>query len=56
MGEAPAVLSDPVFEEIAVADTVRSAAAAEGRLPEKIRHLDSTRLLAEAIIAVHAGR
>jgi ribose-phosphate pyrophosphokinase len=56
MGEAPAVLGDPVFEQIAVADTVRSVAAAEGRLPEKIRHLDSTRLLAEAIIAAHAGR
>jgi ribose-phosphate pyrophosphokinase len=56
MGEAPSVLSDPVFEEVAVADTVRSVAAAEGWLPEKIRHLDSSRLLADAIIAVHAGR
>jgi ribose-phosphate pyrophosphokinase len=56
MGEAPSVLGDPVFEEIVVADTVRSVAAAEGRLPEKIRHLDSTRLLADTIIAAHAGR
>jgi ribose-phosphate pyrophosphokinase len=56
MGTAPAVLGDPVFTEVAVADTVRSIAAAEGRLPENIRHLDSTKLLAEAIIAAHAGR
>ena len=56
MGEAPSVFADPVFEEIAVADTVTSVAAAEGRLPEKIRHLDFSRLLAEAIITAHAGR
>ena len=56
MGEAPSVFADPVFEEIALADTVTSVAAAEGRLPEKIRHLDSSRLLAEAIITAHAGR
>jgi ribose-phosphate pyrophosphokinase len=56
MNPAPTVLADPVFEGIAVADTVRSAAAAEGRLPGNILHLDSSRLLAEAIIAAHAGR
>ncbi len=56
MGEAASVFADPVFEEIAVADTVTSVAAAEGRLPKKIRHLDSSRLLAEAIIITHAGR
>jgi len=56
MGEAPLVLGDPVFEEIAVTDTVLSVAAAQGRLPKTIRHLDSTRLLAEAIIEAHAGR
>jgi ribose-phosphate pyrophosphokinase len=56
MGEAPAVLADPVFEGIAVADTVRSVAAAEGRLPGNILHLDSSRLLADAIVAAHVGR
>jgi ribose-phosphate pyrophosphokinase len=56
MGQAPAVLADPVFEGIAVADTVHSVAASEGRLPASILHLDSSRLLAEAIIAAHAGR
>ena len=56
MGQAPAVLADPVFEGIAVADTVRSVAAAEGRLPGNILHLDSSRLLADAIIAAHVGR
>jgi ribose-phosphate pyrophosphokinase len=56
MGEAARVLDDPIFEEIAVADTVNSVAAAEGRLPEKVRRLDSCGLLAEAIIAAHAGR
>jgi ribose-phosphate pyrophosphokinase len=56
MGKAPAVLADPVFEGIAVADTVRSVAAAEGRLTGSILHLDSSRLLADAIIAAHVGR
>jgi len=56
MGQAPAVLADPVFEGIAVADTVRSLAAGEGRLPGNIGHLDSSKLVAEAIIAAHAGR
>lgn len=56
MGQAPAVLADPVFEGIAVADTVRSVAANEGRLPGNILHLNSSRLLADAIIAAHAGR
>ena len=56
MGEASTVLDDPIFEEIAVADTVNSVAATEGRLPEKIRHLDSSGLLADAIITAHAGR
>ncbi len=56
MGQAPAVLADPVFEGIAAADTVRSVAAVEGRLPGNILHLDTSGLLAEAIIATHAGR
>jgi len=56
IGQAPAVLADPVFEGIAVADTVRSLAAAEGRLPRNVGHLDSSRLVAGAIIAAHAGR
>ena len=55
--EAPAVLgSDPLFEEIAVTDTVRSAAAAEGRLPDNILHLDSSGLIADAIMVAHSGR
>jgi ribose-phosphate pyrophosphokinase len=56
MGQAPTVFADPVFEGIAVTDTVRSIAAAEGRLPQTISHLDSSRLVAEAIIAAHSGR
>lgn len=56
MADAPGVLADLVLEEVAVADTVHSVAAAEWRLPKKIRHLDSSRLLADAIIAAHAGR
>jgi ribose-phosphate pyrophosphokinase len=55
-GQAPQLLADPLFEGIAVADTVHSDAAAEGRLPGTILPLDSSRLLAEAIIAAHAGR
>jgi hypothetical protein len=49
------VLGDPAFAEVAVADPVRSAAAAQGRLTEDIRHLDSTRLLAETIITATPG-
>jgi ribose-phosphate pyrophosphokinase len=56
IGQAPVVLADPMFAGIAVADTVHSVAAAEGRLSGKIQHLDSTKILAEAIIAAHAGR
>jgi ribose-phosphate pyrophosphokinase len=56
MGEAPAVLADPLFEGVAVTDTVRSVAAVEGRLPKSIVHLDSARLVADAIIAAHSGR
>ena len=56
MGRAPVVFADPVFEAIAVADTVRSVAAAAGRLPGNILHLDSSKLLADAIIAAHVGR
>jgi ribose-phosphate pyrophosphokinase len=56
MGQAPTVLADPVFEGIAVTDTVHSLAAAEGRLPKSIVHLDSSRLVADAIIAAHTGR
>jgi ribose-phosphate pyrophosphokinase len=56
MGQAPAVLADPLFEGVAVTDTVRSISAAAGRLPDSIVHLDSTRLVADAIMAAHAGR
>jgi ribose-phosphate pyrophosphokinase len=56
IGEAPQKLADPVFEAILVTDTVSSRAAADGRLPDKIRPLDSSKLVAEAIIAAHAGR
>jgi ribose-phosphate pyrophosphokinase len=56
MHQAPAVLGDPVFEAVVVTDTVRSAAAAEGRLPPNIVHLDSSRLLADAIMMAHSGR
>jgi ribose-phosphate pyrophosphokinase len=56
IGKAPAVLTEPGFEGIAVTDTVRSVAAAKGRLPRSIIHLDSSRLVADAIIAAHSGR
>src|SRR5215469_7204683 len=56
MGQAPSVLADPLFEGIAVTDTVRSTAAAKGQLPQNIVHLDSSRLVADAIIAAHSGR
>jgi ribose-phosphate pyrophosphokinase len=55
MGKAPAVLADPLFEGIAVADTVRSVAAAEHRLPGNILHLDSSKLVADAIMMAHTG-
>jgi ribose-phosphate pyrophosphokinase len=56
MGQAPAVLGSPLFEEIAVTDTVHSVAAAEGRLPDTIVHLDSSKLVADAIMVAHSGR
>src|SRR6516225_8891899 len=56
MQAAPAVLGDPLFEGVAVTDTVRSVAAAEGRLSQTIVHLDSSKLVADAIIAAHSGR
>ena len=56
MGQASTVLADPVFKGIAVTDTVRSVAAAEGRLPQSIVHLDLSGLVADAIIAAHSGR
>jgi ribose-phosphate pyrophosphokinase len=55
MGQAPIVLADPVFEGLAVTDTVHSVAAAEGRLPKSVVQLDSTRLVADAIITAHSG-
>jgi len=55
MGQAPTVLADPLFEGVAVADTVRSIAAVERRLPSNIVQLDSSRLAADAIIMAHAG-
>jgi ribose-phosphate pyrophosphokinase len=56
MGQAPTVLADPVFDGVAVTDTVGSVAAAEGRLPPNIVLLDSSKLVADAIIAAHSGR
>jgi hypothetical protein len=56
MGEAPVVLADPLFESVAVTDTVRSVAAAKGRLPQSMISLDSTRLVADAIMAAHSGQ
>jgi ribose-phosphate pyrophosphokinase len=56
MGQAPIVLANPVFEGVAVTDTIQSVAAAEGRLPKSIVSLDSTRLVADAIIASHSGQ
>jgi ribose-phosphate pyrophosphokinase len=56
MGEAPTVFADAVFESVAVTDTVYSVAAKEGRLPSNIIHLDSAKLVADAIIAAHSGR
>jgi ribose-phosphate pyrophosphokinase len=55
MGQAPTVLADPVFEGVAVTDTVQSEAAIEGRLPKSIVDLDSSQLVADAIIAAHSG-
>jgi ribose-phosphate pyrophosphokinase len=55
MGQAPTVLADPIFEGIAVTDTVHSAAEAERRLPKTIVHVDSSRLVGDAIIAAHSG-
>ncbi|MBV8337929.1 MAG: ribose-phosphate pyrophosphokinase, partial [Alphaproteobacteria bacterium] len=54
--QAPAVLGDRLFEEIAVTDTVRSVAAAEGGLPNNIVQLDSSQLVADAIMVAHSGR
>ena len=56
IGKAPSVLADPLFEGIAVADTVRSVAAVEQRLPGNIVHVDSSKLVADAIMVAHTGR
>jgi ribose-phosphate pyrophosphokinase len=56
IGQASSVLTDPVFAGIAVTDTVRSVAAAEGQLPKSVVQLDSSRLVADAIMAAHCGR
>jgi ribose-phosphate pyrophosphokinase len=56
MGQAPTVLGDRLFEGVAVTDTVQSVGAAEGRLPQNIISLDSTRLIADAIMAAHSGQ
>ena len=55
MGQAPTVLADQLFESVAVADTIRSTAAVERRLPSNIVHLDSSRLAADAIMMAHTG-
>jgi hypothetical protein len=44
------------FDEIAVTDTVHSMAATEGWLPHNIVHLDSSKLVAHAIMVAHSGR
>lgn len=49
------LLADPLFESVAMTDTVRPVATAEGRLPESVVCLDSTQLVADAIIAAHSG-
>jgi ribose-phosphate pyrophosphokinase len=56
IGQAPALLADPPFEGVAVTDSVRSIAAAAERLPGSIVHLDSNKLVADAIMVAHAGR
>ena len=56
MSKAPTVLADPLFEGVAVTDTVRSIAAVERRLPGKIVHLDSSKLVADAIMIAHTGK
>jgi ribose-phosphate pyrophosphokinase len=55
MSEAPTVLADALFEGVAVTDTVRSIAAVERRLPSKIVQLDSSKLVADAIMMAHTG-
>ena len=55
MGKAPAVLADPLFEGVALTDTVRSIAAVEARLPSNIVRLDSSKLVADAIMMAHTG-
>ncbi|HXH04754.1 MAG TPA: ribose-phosphate diphosphokinase [Candidatus Competibacteraceae bacterium] len=54
--QAAAVLADPVFQEVAVTDTVQSNAAQAGTLPPNVVTLDSAKLVAEAIAAAYAGR
>jgi ribose-phosphate pyrophosphokinase len=56
MQKAAAVLGDPVFDGVAVTDTVYSDAAAAGQLPATICHLDSTALVADAIALAHSGQ
>jgi len=56
MGQAAAGFADPLFEAIAVTYTIGSSAAVVGRLPASIVRLDSTKLVAEAIMMAHAGR
>jgi ribose-phosphate pyrophosphokinase len=56
MPPAAKALGDPVFEGIAVTDTVHSVTATSGELRGKILHLDSTKLVADAIALAHSGR
>jgi ribose-phosphate pyrophosphokinase len=56
MGAAPQLFADPVFDGVAVTDTIVSTAQLQGRLPPTLARLDSTKLVAEAIIAAHTGR
>jgi ribose-phosphate pyrophosphokinase len=56
MEQVATVLADPLFEGIAVTDTIGSGAAAAGRLPASIVRLDSTKLFADAIMVAHTGR
>ncbi len=53
IGGAPALLGEALIEQIAVSDTVP---AVSGRFPAKVCTLDSSKLIAEAIITAHAGQ
>lgn len=55
-GQAPSLLADPLFEGVAVTETLRSISAAAAQLPANTVLFDSTKLVADAIMVAHAGR